>query len=93
LPHQPGRPSISSTATTDLLLADLGMPDEDGLSLIQKVRARELANGRARLPAIAVTGYASATNRDHALAAGNDQPVDPDELVSAIAKLFKADGV
>jgi two-component system, chemotaxis family, CheB/CheR fusion protein len=55
---------ILDGTATHLLLADFGMPDEDGLSLIQKVRARELANGRPRHPAIAVTAYASATDRD-----------------------------
>jgi CheY-like chemotaxis protein len=81
----------------DLLLADLGMPGEDGLSLIRKVRAHEAARGNDRLPAIAVTAYASPGDRDQALAAGYDwhipKPVDPDALLRAIAKVRKSDAV
>jgi len=81
----------------DLLLADLGMPGEDGLALLRKIRDRESARGTERLPAIAVTAYASPGDRDHALAAGYDwhlpKPVDPDELVRAIAKVRKPNAV
>src|SRR2546425_973942 len=56
----------------DVLLADLRMPDEDGYSLIRKVRAREREQQEGRLPAIAVTAYASPSDRDKAIAAGFD---------------------
>jgi CheY-like chemotaxis protein len=54
----------------DVLLADLGMPDEDGYSLIRKVRAHEREQQAPRLAAIAVTAYASAKDRQQAIAAG-----------------------
>jgi CheY-like chemotaxis protein len=80
---------------SDLLLADLDMPDEDGLSLIRRVRARERAQGRTPLRAIAVTAYASETDRARALAAGYDwhvsKPMDPDELLGAIAEVCGLD--
>jgi CheY-like chemotaxis protein len=71
----------------DVLLADLGMSGEDGYSLIRRWRTHEgAANGH--VPAIAVTAYASATDKAKALAAGFDwhiaKPVDADELVRVI---------
>jgi CheY-like chemotaxis protein len=72
-----------------VLLADLRMPGEDGYSLIQRVRAREREQRERRLPAIAVTAYASPRDRDQALAAGYDahvaKPVEPAELARAVA--------
>jgi len=69
------------------LLLDIGMPGEDGYSLITKLR--EHAQGT--IPAIAVTGYARTEDRDHALAAGfqahMSKPVDPDALVELIRSL------
>jgi signal transduction histidine kinase/CheY-like chemotaxis protein len=71
----------------DVLLADLGLSGEDGYSLIRRWRTHEGAmNGH--VPAIAVTAYASATDKARALAAGFDwhiaKPVDADELVRVI---------
>jgi PAS domain S-box-containing protein len=81
----------------DVLLADLRMPEEDGYSLIRKLRAREREQEAARLPAIAVTAYASAADREQAIAAGYDwhmaKPFDPDALTRAIAKVAKAENV
>jgi CheY-like chemotaxis protein len=77
----------------DVLLADVGMPEEDGYSFIRKLRARERQQNRSRLPAIAVTAYATATDRERALAAGYDghvaKPVDPAALTRAIALVAK----
>ena len=52
----------------DVLLADIGMPDEDGLALIRAIRG--LAEPLNTLPAIAVTAYASLRDRELALEAG-----------------------
>lgn len=77
----------------DVLLADVGMPEEDGYSLIRKVRSSERQQQAARLPAIAVTAYATARDREQAMAEGYDghvaKPVDPDALARAIAKVAK----
>ncbi|HYP29933.1 MAG TPA: response regulator [Blastocatellia bacterium] len=76
----------------DLLVSDLGMPEEDGYSLIRRVRALEPARGR-RLPAIALTAFASLADRTRALAEGFhmhvSKPVEPTALLSAIAQLCK----
>jgi signal transduction histidine kinase/CheY-like chemotaxis protein len=75
----------------DVVLADVGMPEEDGYSLIRKVRAREQQQTAVRLPAIAVTSYAAVKDRERAIAEGYDshvaKPVDPDALVRAITKV------
>jgi PAS domain S-box-containing protein len=76
----------------DVLLADLRMPDEDGYSLIRRLRAAEREGLERRLPAIAVTAYASATDRDQAIAAGYDahvtKPIEPDVLARAVASVL-----
>ncbi|HEX8162374.1 MAG TPA: hybrid sensor histidine kinase/response regulator [Pyrinomonadaceae bacterium] len=74
----------------DVLLADIGMPGEDGYALIDKIRS--LPPGRGGLtPAAALTAYAHAEDRLRALRAGFQihlpKPVKPAELVNAIAGL------
>jgi len=77
-------------AAPDILLSDIGMPGESGYALIREIRARE-ATGTTRLPALAMTGFASPEDRDEARAAGFDdhvpKPVDPDTLVRRIRDL------
>lgn len=74
----------------DLPVSDIEMPDEDGYSLIRKVRV--LAEGQGgKIPAIALTAHARASDRLRALSAGFQlhiaKPVEPAELVLAIANL------
>jgi len=77
--------------SVDLLVSDLGMPGADGFDLIRRVRWQENRGGRPRLPAIALTAYASAEDRERALAAGYDahvaKPVDVDELGTVVTRL------
>jgi signal transduction histidine kinase/DNA-binding response OmpR family regulator len=73
----------------DLLVSDIGMPNEDGYSLIKKLR--KLRSKRARqIPAVALTAYASNEDRTRALAAGFQthlaKPVEPRALVISIAE-------
>jgi CheY-like chemotaxis protein len=79
----------------DVMIADIGMPHEDGYVLIQKLRAAEREH-YPRLRAIALTAYASAADRDQALAAGYDlhltKPVGPSDLIHAVAKFRKSAG-
>jgi CheY-like chemotaxis protein/two-component sensor histidine kinase len=76
----------------DVLVADIGMPVEDGYSLIRKIRARPVDHGRLT-PAIALTAYAGNANRQRALETGYQKhitkPADPNELASAILSLAK----
>jgi signal transduction histidine kinase len=74
----------------DVLLSDIGVPIEDGYSLIRKVRARLPALG-GNVPAAALTAYARAEDRLRALEAGYQthlaKPVDPAELIATVARL------
>ena len=79
-------------ATPDLLVCDIGLPGEDGYELIRRVRAHEAEEG-GRLPALALTAYASPAHRQQALAAGFDKqvskPVVPVELVTQASLLAR----
>ena len=85
--------TIIETATDrspDVLVSDIGMPDEDGYSLISKLRQLEAQRG-GKLPAIALTAYAASDDRRQALLAGFQmhltKPVDAAELVAVVARL------
>ncbi len=70
----------------DLILLDLTLPDEDGLSLARQVRAR------SELPIVVITARRGKSDRAAALAIGADdyltKPFDPDELVSLVRNLI-----
>lgn len=76
----------------DLLLSDIGMPGEDGYALIREVRARQ-AEGGARIPAIALSAFASSADRDQALANGFDahlaKPANAGDLARLMASLLR----
>jgi len=74
----------------DVMVSDIGMPDEDGYSLIRRVRA--LSDKQHRdIPAIALTAFTRAQDRMRALTSGYQnhvaKPVEPDELATVIASL------
>lgn len=75
----------------DVLVSDLGMPEQDGYQLIKKVRGMESADHTARIPALALTAYAKAEDRVRALASGYQvhlsKPVEPAEFVLVVADL------
>lgn len=74
----------------DLLISDIEMPNEDGYSLIRKVRLLEEGQNRS-IPAIALTAHARASDRMRSLSAGYQlhipKPVEPAELVMSISNL------
>jgi PAS domain S-box-containing protein len=74
----------------DVIVSDLGMPKEDGLSLIRRIRKLPPAEG-GNAPAIAVTGLASRDDARRALAAGFQEhlpkPLRLDKLVDALTRL------
>jgi len=98
-----GRGAVVKTATSvqsaltaletwapDVLISDLGMPDEDGYALIRSVRA-----GGSTVPAIALTAYAADHDRERSLAAGYQRhvgkPADPTAILEAIADVAAPD--
>ena len=72
----------------DVLLSDIGMPEVDGYALIRRIRALPEGQG-GRTPAVALTAFARADDRQRALNAGYQlhigKPVDEDELIAAVA--------
>jgi PAS domain S-box-containing protein len=79
----------------DILISDVGMPKEDGFSLIRRIRSIE-TNSSEALPAIALTAYASPKDRMDALLAGfqvhMSKPVDAAELIATVAGLTGRSG-
>jgi len=75
----------------DALVADIGMPDLDGYTLVRSIRALDAREG-GRMPAIAVTAYARPEDRARALAVGYQRhfvkPVDIGELAAALSELI-----
>ena len=76
----------------DILVADIGMPGEDGYELIRKVRTLSQPDV-ALLPAMALTAYARAEERAQAFSAGFQshitKPVEPAELIATIARMLE----
>ena len=74
----------------DVLISDLGMPDEDGYALIAKIRELPPERG-GEIPAAALTAYARAEDRMRVLRSGFQfhlpKPVDSAELVTVVASL------
>ncbi|WNN87680.1 PAS domain S-box protein [Gloeocapsopsis dulcis] len=76
----------------DVLVSDIGMAKMDGYMLIQQIRSRSPNQG-GTIPAIALTAYAAEIDQQRALQVGFQthitKPVEPEELVRAIANLQK----
>ena len=74
-----------------VIVSDLGMPTEDGYHLIRRIRALDAELGR--IPAVAVTGYATSEDVERALDAGFQlhisKPMDPAAFVAAVAELAR----
>jgi hypothetical protein len=74
----------------DAILSDIGMPDMDGYEFVRALRQRPAHLG-GLIPALALTAYARAADRDAALRAGYQahlaKPVDPVDLVRTIMEL------
>ena len=77
----------------DVLVCDIVMPNEDGYSLIHKVRALPPENG-GNTPSLALTALAGEANRRRALSEGFQmhltKPVDPSRLSDAVVELLEA---
>jgi len=73
-----------------VVIADIGMPGDDGFELIRQIRG--LGYDADRLPAIALTAFTRDEDQDRILASGFQvhlaKPVDPNSLIHAIATLI-----
>ena len=74
----------------DVIISDIGMPDEDGYDFMRKVRSLTPAEG-GKTPAAALSAFARAEDRTRALRAGYQshvaKPVEPSELTAVVASL------
>ncbi|MBD2243698.1 chemotaxis protein CheB [Nostoc sp. FACHB-888] len=81
---------IQSPGRYDLLLADIGMPEEDGYFLIRQVRELEAEAG-GQIPAAAISAYVTEQERQRAIDAGFQmhlaKPIELTQLILMIAKL------
>jgi PAS domain S-box-containing protein len=77
-----------ATFKPDIVVSDIGMPDEDGYVLIRKLRELD-----KDIPAVALTAYARVEDRNRAISSGFQQhvtkPVEPIELATVVARLVK----
>lgn len=77
----------------DVLISDIGMPGEDGYSMIRRLRALPSEEGGAT-PAIALTAYARSQDRIQTLQLGFQmhvvKPVEPTELLAMVASLARS---
>ncbi|WP_392531069.1 PAS domain-containing protein [Nostoc sp. C117] len=74
----------------DVLVSDIGMPEVDGYTLIQQIRALPPEKG-GEIPAIALTAYARVSDRQQTITSGYQRhvtkPLDPEELVQTVVEL------
>ncbi|MBE9227968.1 PAS domain S-box protein [Phormidium sp. LEGE 05292] len=82
--------TVLQKSPLDIIVSDIGMPEGDGYSLIRQIRQLPPEAG-GKIPAIALTAYASAEDSNKAISAGFNRhirkPVDPTELTMAIAHI------
>jgi PAS domain S-box-containing protein len=82
--------ALLATSVPDVIISDIGMPDEDGYDLIRRLRSMPLKSG-GRVPAIALTAYARVEDRLKALRAGFQmhvpKPVELAELMTVVASV------
>ncbi|QKQ76262.1 response regulator [Nostoc sp. TCL240-02] len=84
--------AVVEQAKPDILISDIGMSEQDGYTLIRKLRSLEAEKGGC-IPAIALTAYTREEDRLEALSAGFQQhlskPIDPTKLIAMVASILK----
>ncbi|MEH2197373.1 hybrid sensor histidine kinase/response regulator [Nostoc sp.] len=84
--------AVLEQAKADILISDIGMSEQDGYTLIRKLRSLEPEKGGC-IPAIALTAYTREEDRLEALSAGFQQhlskPIDPTKLIAMVANVLK----
>ncbi|MHC5739147.1 hybrid sensor histidine kinase/response regulator [Nostoc sp.] len=83
---------VLEQAKPDIVISDIGMSEQDGYTLIRKLRSLEPEKG-GRIPAIALTAYTREEDRLKALSAGFQEhlskPIDPNKLIAAVANILE----
>jgi signal transduction histidine kinase/ActR/RegA family two-component response regulator len=82
-----------STSLPDMMISDLAMPEEDGYSLITRIRQLPEEKG-GKIPAMALSAFATSESKQRAIDAGFDyyctKPFEPDQLTKDILNLRRA---
>jgi CheY-like chemotaxis protein/two-component sensor histidine kinase len=82
--------AVLEQTSLDVLLSDIGMPDQDGYALMRELKKR---SPKSPIPAIALTAYAREEDIQRALSSGFHvhlaKPIEPLELVTTVAQLVK----
>lgn len=77
-------------STPTIVVSDIGLPFQDGFSLLRSIRARE-RQGESRIPAIAISGFPSGETADRARRAGFDaflrKPINIRRLLHLVSSL------
>lgn len=85
--------SLWDEQVPDLIVSDIGLPDQDGYTLIRALRMREVAAAIPRVPAVALTAFTREQDRQAAMEAGFDaqcgKPMRREALLRAIAQVLK----
>ena len=85
----------TSERKVDVLVSDIGLPQHDGYELMRCVKALEPHIGR--VPAVAVTGYATETDRARVLAVGYcchvAKPIDPPAVAAAVKRAIEESSI
>ena len=78
----------------DIIVSDIGLPDEDGFSFMRELRQREQAGHLTKIPAIALTAFVRADDRQRAFKAGFQahvgKPFEPHRLLATMSQLLEA---
>lgn len=81
--------------TPDVLISDIAMPEEDGYSLISRIRELSAEQG-GQVPALALSAFASAESRQKAFESGFHRyltkPFEPESIVDQILALRELNG-
>jgi PAS domain S-box-containing protein len=82
----------SDTHLPDVIVSDLAMPDEDGYSLLNRIRKLSAEKG-GKIPALALSAFATNENKQKAYDAGfqkyHTKPFEPDGIIQDILELLK----
>jgi CheY-like chemotaxis protein len=82
----------SQTDLPDVIVSDLAMPDEDGYSLLTRIRKLSVEKG-GKIPALALSAFATSENKQKAYDAGfqkyHTKPFEPDGIIQDILELLK----